>query len=99
MVEGISRQGALASVGNGWSRIINNLYDAKPEHVYVVQVKEKFGTLRFYVGSAPDWYLDLIDYYEQLSGEICENCGAEGKTIAIRGWLKTVCDKCREEFE
>ena len=56
----MNRQEALSSVGKGWARIINNLYDAKPKTTLVIQVKEKFGGLRFYVGSAPDWYFDLI---------------------------------------
>ena len=93
-MSGINRQGALGAVGKGWAGIINNLYDAKPKDVYVVDVKEKYGTLRFYVGSAPEWYFDLIDYYEHQSGEICENCGAKGETVSRRGWLKTVCDNC-----
>ena len=98
-MNGINRQNALHCVGNGWVGIINNLYDAKPKGVYVVDVKEKYGTLRFYVGGAPEWYFDLIHYYEHRSGEICEICGAKGETVSRGGWLKTVCDKCREEWE
>ena len=94
----ISRARALDSVGKGWARIINNLYDAKPKGVSVIQVKEKYGTLRFYVGSAPEWFFDLIDYYEEQSGEICENCGAKGTTVSLRGWLKTVCDECYKKW-
>ena len=91
---GLKRETALHSVGKGWSKLINNLYDAKPKHTNVQQVKEKYGTLRFYVSSAPEWYFDLIDYYEEESSKICEQCGAVGKVRLDRGWILTLCDDC-----
>ena len=91
---GLSRESALNMVGKGWSNIINRLYDAKPKNVQVTQVKEKYGTLRFYVSSAPEWYFDLIDYYEEKSGIICEQCGELGKMREDRGWVLTLCDDC-----
>lgn len=90
----IPREHALNSVGKGWSKIINNLYDAKPKHTNVQQVKEKYGTLRFYVSSAPEWYFDLIDHYEEESSKICERCGKPGKLRDDRYWILTLCDDC-----
>jgi hypothetical protein len=40
---------AKASVGLGWHGILERLFAAKPEWIKVVQVKEKFGGLRFYL--------------------------------------------------
>lgn len=94
---GLKRETALRSVGNGWSKLINNLYDAKPKQVKVTQVKEKFGTLRFYVGSAPAWYFDLINYYEYLSAYTCEACGEKGSLRDDLPWILTLCDKHYEE--
>jgi hypothetical protein len=94
---GLKRESALKSVGGGWSKLINNLYDAKPKHTIVTQVKEKFGTLRFYISNAPEWYYDLIDHYEQESATICEQCGKDGKTRLDRGWYLTLCDECYEK--
>jgi len=91
---GLKRESALSSVGKGWSNIINRLYDAKPKNVQVTQVKEKFGSLRFYVSSAPEWYFDLIDYYEEKSETICEKCGESGKLRENMGWILTLCDDC-----
>jgi hypothetical protein len=91
---GYKRESALRSVGKGWSKLINNLYDAKPKYTNVQQVKEKYGTLRFYVSSAPEWYFDLIDYYEEESSKICEQCGKPGKLRLDRGWYLTLCDDC-----
>jgi hypothetical protein len=40
---------AKASVGQGWHGILERLFAAKPDWIKVVQVKEKFGGLRFYL--------------------------------------------------
>jgi hypothetical protein len=89
----LKRKTALGSVGKGWSKIINNLYDAKPKHTRVVQVKEKYGTLRFYTECSTDWYEDLINFYEYKSGDICEQCGEKGTVRSDLGWILTLCDK------
>ncbi len=91
---GLSRESALSGVGKGWSELINKLYDAKPKYVNVTQVKEKFAGLRFYVMSAPEWYWDLISYYENESEKICEVCGKPGKVREDRSWILTLCDEC-----
>lgn len=94
---GLKRSSALSSVGNGWSKFINNLYDAKPKRTKVWQVKEKYAGLRFYISSAPEWYFDLIDYYEDESYKICEVCGEKGKIRDDLSWILTLCDKHYEE--
>ena len=93
----LTREDALESVGKGWSELIHKLYNAKPDDVEVWQVKEKFGTLRFYTSAAPGWYFDLIDYYEKKSATICEDCGEEGKLRTDLGWILTLCDKHYQE--
>lgn len=65
------------------------------------QVKQKFGTLRFY------WHADaaengaaqvnrtqvsnIIRTAEWVSGAVCEVCGAPG-SIRPAGWIRTLCD-------
>lgn len=44
---------AKQSVGQGWHGILERLFMAKPEWMKVVQVKEKFGGLRFYLQGGP----------------------------------------------
>ena len=56
-----------------------------------VQVKEKFGGLRFYVQAATDKHHQYITFAESMSYRICELCGAEGKTYTD-GWHTTLCD-------
>ena len=56
-----------------------------------VQVKEKFGGLRFYVQAATDKHWSYINFAESMSYRTCEECGAPGKTYTD-GWHRTMCD-------
>jgi hypothetical protein len=56
-----------------------------------VQVKEKFGGLRFYVQAATDKHYSYISFAESMSYCTCEECGAPGKTYTD-GWHMTLCD-------
>lgn len=62
-------------------------------HPRASQVKEKFGTLSFYMSSATDEMYKLISEAERKSGETCEDCGAPGKRRG-GGWIVTMCDSC-----
>lgn len=65
--------------------------DYKP--VVVQQVKEKFGTLRFYYYGGDDTVLGMVAYAEAISGMTCEVCGDRGTTDWKRSWVRTVCSK------
>lgn len=56
----------------------------------VVQVKEKFGTLRFYIQAGTDEHYNYISFAESMSGVTCEECGKPGKRLG-RGWIYTSC--------
>ena len=56
-----------------------------------VQVKEKFGGLRFYVQAATEKHYNYISFAESMSYRTCESCGADGKTYTD-GWHTTLCD-------
>lgn len=66
--------------------------------VVAVQVKEKFGTLRFYVDGGDDYTDGVIAMAEALSGRTCEECGAPGTTNS-GGWLSTRCSLHRGDFD
>jgi hypothetical protein len=59
----------------------------------VSQVKEKFGTLRYYcpINGRIDAFISLA---ECLSENTCEECGAAGKLGESAGWYSTKCKKC-----
>jgi len=55
------------------------------------QVKEKFGTLRFYYSGGDDVIDGMVQMAEAMSSVTCEECGAPGKTND-KGWLSTRCE-------
>lgn len=61
------------------------------------QVKEKYGTLRFYVNGATDQVYRLIDIAEELSSTICEECGQPGR-VRSGGWIRTLCDHHAKQY-
>ena len=64
-----------------------------PDAPRASQVKEKFGTLRFYMTSATSEMYDLVQEAEEKSATICENCGKPGK-LRSGGWIRCLCDEC-----
>ena len=59
----------------------------------VVQIKEKFGELRWYDNGGPDGLYDIIGKYEILSGKTCICCG-DVATKYSTGWISPYCEKC-----
>ena len=58
----------------------------------VLQVKEKFGGLRFYVNHKSDAIRQRIDAAIQESFHTCEVCGQSGRLREDR-WIKALCDE------
>lgn len=54
------------------------------------QIKEKFGTLRFYYDGGDGFCAGVIDMAETMSAITCETCGNPGK-LAGGSWLYTTC--------
>jgi hypothetical protein len=61
-----------------------------------VQVKEKFGSLRFYVDRASDKHYNYITFAESMSYSTCEVCGKPG-TYYPFGWHHVACDEHASE--
>ena len=59
------------------------------------QVKEKFGTLRFYYSGGDDYISGLVSMAESMSGVTCEECGNPGKQVG-GGWITTLCKEHAE---
>ena len=82
------------SVNDGWLNLIRNLIDELIKAGWdkeIVQVKEKFGGLRFYIGGGNDTIFKIITKYETLSYSVCEDCGQPGQ-VRTGGWIRTLCD-------
>jgi len=82
------------------SEDIQNYTDNNLKHQpIVVQVKEKMGGLRYYLENGHETIHGMIWFAESLSYSICEKCGSlEGKPND-KGWIKTLCPKCRKELK
>ena len=99
------------SCGDGWYDLIDTLCENIQSYidnnssetrvisqVVAEQVKEKFGTLRFYTSGGDRLIDGMIWFAESMSGRICETCGNPGK-LRNSGWLVTLCDEHQTERE
>jgi hypothetical protein len=95
------------TVGDGWreliemavGRIADTLAAAPSSSVTVVQVKEKFGTLRLYwhgkdLSTVAEHAIeDAVAKAEARSACSCETCGEEGVLYRVGGQLVTACSE------
>lgn len=83
----------------GWLQFNTDRNGHLPKYanqVVAVQVKEKFGGLRFYVNNASDVQDGAISFAESMSYRICDVCGAPGKPNK-EGWIRTRCEAHKHE--
>ena len=66
----------------------------RPEQVEAIQVKEKFGTLRFYTNGACPEIEGMIFMAECMSAKTCESCGSITRVSQTKGWISTLCEDC-----
>ena len=66
------------------------------DQVVAVQVKEKFGTLRFYYNGGDDYIDGLVSMAESMSAVTCEVCGNPGSSTT-GGWIRTLCEEHKKE--
>lgn len=105
-------------IGPGWHRLVMDLteeiylklrdYGFSYKDFQVVQIKEKFGGLRYYYHWVSEkkrsQYLEtdierMVRDFEGLSIETCEVCGKPGKREQVNrgGWISTLCPSCKEK--
>lgn len=94
-----------ACVGPGWKALLRETCDRLFYLGWsggLEQVKEKFGTLRFYFRNdcrdelAQLIAFDVVAQAEEQSGQVCEQCGEYGK-LRGQGWVYTSCAKHAKE--
>jgi hypothetical protein len=66
--------------------------------VVAVQVKEKFGGLRFYYDGGDDQVYGMVRMAESWASVTCETCGAPGE-LRHGGWIRTLCDHHEAEHQ
>lgn len=87
--------------GPGWWPMLETLCGVIQSHidqskgkcpqVVIEQIKEKFGSLRFYYQGGDEFVGGAVWLAESLSSGMCEECGAPGHRTS-GGWIKTLCD-------
>ena len=93
--------------GDGWFELLKELLEQINEIVQflelcedeyfpisVAQVKEKYGTLRFYMYGTTDSIEQVIDKAELKSAITCEECGKPGSMRERHHWYSVRCDEC-----
>jgi|APCry1669193128_1035447.scaffolds.fasta_scaffold12548_6 hypothetical protein len=106
----VGKYGGIA-VGAGWANILVQLCQNIQHHldwknkdgeivpqVVVQQVKEKFGSLRFYYQGGDEYVAGLVSMAESMSGVTCESCGVPGETRR-GGWIRVLCQSCENSRE
>jgi hypothetical protein len=87
--------------GDGWFDILKHLTEEITKvdpykECKVFQVKEKYGTLRFYIEDGNDEIDKLIENAEKKTLVTCEECGKIG-TLRTDRWWRVTCDECEKE--
>jgi hypothetical protein len=95
--------------GKGWWPLLEQLCGTIQHHidwrekqgnpipqVVIEQIKEKFGTLRFYYQGGDDYISGAVSFAENVTDQLCEECGDAG-TRRSGGWIRTLCDKHEAE--
>jgi hypothetical protein len=89
----------VIQVDEGWYQLVIDcdrelsLFDP---HYKILQIKEKFGGLRYYIKPSETCYEprrlnDVIAKYEEVAAKTCEATGKQGVLMkSIGGWYKTL---------
>lgn len=74
-------------------KLIDWCMPEQDNRLLAIQIKSKFGGLKFYTANHTDEASKLIAEAEEKSFTICEVCGYPGKIYRIRSWLTTLCEQ------
>jgi hypothetical protein len=88
----------IEHVPEGWGSLLEKLLEDLSKlsvEISVLQIKEKFGGLRFYyhaLGADNDEAVALVEEAESKSVNLCVVCGKPG-TMRYGGWISPYCDE------
>lgn len=68
-----------------------------PANYTVLQIKEKFGCLRWYDVNGNDETDAIIQKYEDISEHTCIKCGKPATMMQVNGWYIPLCKECANE--
>lgn len=82
-------------VGPGWLPLLDECFfelKAAGWSGNILQIKEKFGSLRLYISGINPAISEIVNRCEERSRTICEECGQVGELRNDNGWLNTLCE-------
>lgn len=105
---GTERDKCVLELNQGWIKLVACLcqsiiviLESDPNARFrVKQIKEKFGSLRFYyelkgaTDNTAHQIRTLVNSAERESEEACVVCGSFGRLCQRDGWLVTLCNRC-----
>lgn len=99
---GIRPTPCWSRIGEGWIPIVERCLDALIAAGWnreLMQVKEKFGGLRVYLGEHHKEHEDIVAEACAEAARTCEDCGAPGfLRSGVDPWIRTLCGGCYEAF-
>lgn len=103
---GVTREQALASVGEGWKELVTGIYDAfemfeycSGQQVKVTQCKQRSGCIELsYLQRGPSPFTsklrNLLDILVEMSQSRCEVCGDDGHPVVLPSrYTRTRCEE------
>lgn len=97
----------MSSMPYGWAKafgyeMLCEIYRALVEANYleeyrIMDIKEKYGMLRWYDGGAPKPVFETIIQYINKSAHVCQACGKPA-THMTQGWIGYFCRKCGKKL-
>ena len=91
---------------SGWDEILKPIFEYVENYnkdkdyddrLEILQIKEKFGTLRIYCNFYTEKLRNLIEKAEEESINTCECCGTHENLGWTSGWIKRLCKGCSEK--
>ena len=86
---------AWSGVGDGWLGLVEEMIIELKSSGFdgeILQIKEKFGTLRVYLSEIHEEADAIVRRAEHKSAHICESCGKPGELRGPR-WFTTLCEE------
>lgn len=65
-----------------------------PPQVTCIQMKEKFGGLRFYTNGHDEIVEGMIEMAEYMCDNTCQDCGSTSNVGVTTGWISILCQNC-----
>ncbi len=92
---------------DGWFQLIHDTCEklqreyefSDAEQVVAGQIKEKFGTLRFYFLGGSRRCHDIVNDAERISSATCEKCGVMPAYLTGNHWLRTLCEEHGKDYD